>query len=751
MLLLALQSVDGPEQIDRNVPISDNNWLDAFRVPFGDWIKMTSDWVNQEAEWVTDTIKWPFETLFNFIMNENPARDSIMSVSWIWMVIVMFLLGSLMRNTRIGLMVAGMTALCGFLGQEYWEQVSKTFGMIIISVALCVIVGIPLGVLCGRFDGVWNVTRPVLDAMQVIHSFVWMLPFIAFFGIGNVSATMVTMIYALPPLVRLTNLGIRQVPEDVVEASRSFGANELRVLTDVQLPLARPAIMTGFNQTLLLAFSMLGIAAYIGADGLGKLIFRAINNVNIALGAGAGLTFFLTAVILDRISQPEAGDGLSLLARIRQAFAYGRDAEGTYLQLHGTDGEAQVIASAPVEPEITEYPEPITASERTGLMLAVGGSAIAIIATFLTWSSDAGKISSWGRFADESLPGQSFNGLAASGGSFFGIFVMLLSILALAAAIRPLVTIGDGISRTLNKLQGYGLVALAALVVLNLVLNLVNVGFNTTEMLALLVMLAIVVLIAIDTFVRGTPRLAADGALIAAVGALGVALAYVIAQPHPAVTDVSTGIGAYLAVIGAGVASIGALMAVFRAPYAARVPISTSFPLGMVITAAIGAALLFVGAIAAWIVDERAGADAANRIFVKGLQGSGPLLGWPVLIFGAIAVVVTLMLAVSRPLESNRWRLGALIGAPASAIFFLSLAFTLSISRNGDTDYFNDRNALTGAGILLAITGAGVFFAISRGIMNDFRRKKVYLSVAGSTAGADAPEVTQTELVGATR
>ena len=168
--LVALQTVSGAEEADRSVPISDNNWLDAFRVPFGDWIKMTSDWVNQEAEWVTDTIKWPFETLFNFIMNENPARDSIMSISWIWMVIVMFLLGSFMRNTRIGLMVAGMTALCGFLGQEYWEQVSKTFGMIIISVALCVIVGIPLGVLCGRFDGVWNVTRPVLDACLLYTS-----------------------------------------------------------------------------------------------------------------------------------------------------------------------------------------------------------------------------------------------------------------------------------------------------------------------------------------------------------------------------------------------------------------------------------------------------------------------------------------------------------------------------------------------------------------------------------------------------
>ena len=149
---------------------------------------------------------------------------------------------------------------------------------------LCSLVGIPLGILSGRFDPVWNVVRPVLDGMQVIHSFVFMLPFIFFFSIGEVSATMVTMVFALPPIVRLTNLGIRQVPEDVVEAARSYGATEAKVLTDVQLPLARPAIMTGLNQTLLLAISMLGIAALMGAGGLGRLLFRAINNLDLGLG-----------------------------------------------------------------------------------------------------------------------------------------------------------------------------------------------------------------------------------------------------------------------------------------------------------------------------------------------------------------------------------------------------------------------------------------------------------------------------------
>ena len=145
--------------------------------------------------------------------------------------------------------------------------------------------------------------------MQVIHAFVYLLPFIYFWGVGRVAATMATMVFALPPLIRLTNLGIRQVPEDVVEASRAYGAPERRVLMDVQLPLARPAIMTGVNQTLLLAFSMLGIAAILGAGGLGSLLFRALGQQDVSLAAASGLAFFILAVILDRISQTEGTQG----------------------------------------------------------------------------------------------------------------------------------------------------------------------------------------------------------------------------------------------------------------------------------------------------------------------------------------------------------------------------------------------------------------------------------------------------------
>ena len=138
------------------------------------------------------------------------------------------------------------------------------------------------------------------------------------FSIGVVPATMVTMIYALPPLVRLTNLGIRQVPEDVVEASRAYGAPESRVLVDVQLPLARPAIMTGLNQCLMLSIAMVGIAAIMGASGLGLQVFRAVQNLDVGLGFSAGLALFLVSVVLDRLSQPE-GDNRRLFERITGA------------------------------------------------------------------------------------------------------------------------------------------------------------------------------------------------------------------------------------------------------------------------------------------------------------------------------------------------------------------------------------------------------------------------------------------------
>ncbi|MEZ5219777.1 MAG: ABC transporter permease subunit [Ilumatobacteraceae bacterium] len=215
--------------------VGDNEVLDEFTIPFGTWTEQAVDWITVNLGWLLDGIKWPFETLLRTIVD-----DFLLRLPWLIVVAMIFAVAWLVRNLTVAVGSAAGLIVCGLLGNDYWSQTVKTIGFIIVAVSVCVIIGIPIGILAGRFDSVWSVMRPTLDAMQVIHSFVYLLPFVYFWGVGRVSATMATMVFALPPLIRLTNLGIRQVPDDVVEAARAYGAPELRVLADVQLPWPDP-------------------------------------------------------------------------------------------------------------------------------------------------------------------------------------------------------------------------------------------------------------------------------------------------------------------------------------------------------------------------------------------------------------------------------------------------------------------------------------------------------------------------------
>lgn len=596
----------------------DNEWTESFNFPFGEWIKQLIFWAvnNPITAKMGDMIEWPFSNFFELILSEKVGRDSIETIPWIWVVIGVFLIGSFTRNTRVGLASASMLAVCGFLGAEYWEETSRTIGMILVSVALCAIVGIPVGVVSGRVDSVWNIVRPTLDAMQVVHSFVFMLPFIFFFGIGEVSATMVTMVFALPPIVRLTNLGIRQVPEDVVEASRAFGATEARVLFDVQLPLARPAILTGLNQTLLLAISMLGIAALMGAGGLGRLLFRAINNLNLGLAASGGLAFFLVAVMFDRITQSEEQDGLNLFKKIGLAWRHRADGEAF---MEATTAAADDAADEDDAEEPAERPSPVEGRERLGLMLGAGASVVTLFATlFMTWANDAGAVSSWGRRADESLPGESFGGLAASGGSFFGIFVAVLSFMALLACIRPLIGNNHGLVIRLQQWQGYCLAAVGGLIALIWLLNMFNdedfffdlptlgvldaqlLGdgnagkFGALPELGLLIFFVCVVFLLAELFVDGTPRLGADGAFIASLATFVIMVGFIVLEQSVFVSEYSDGAGAWLALVAAGAMTLTTGMATMSAPYSPRHPL----PLAKTLSAA-KSSLVGFGAVAA--------------------------------------------------------------------------------------------------------------------------------------------------------
>lgn len=191
-----------------------------------------------------------------------------------------------------------------YLGSvNLWEESMQTVAIVLVSTVISVIIGIPLGILAATNRTMAAIVRPVLDFMQTLPSFVYLIPAILLFGLGNVPAVIATFVFATPPAVRMTTLGIQQVPADVVEASKAFGSTKWQLLYKVQLPLASPAIMAGINQTMMLALSMAVIASMIGAPGLGSVVLAGISTVNVGLGLTGGLGIVVLAIIMDRITQ----------------------------------------------------------------------------------------------------------------------------------------------------------------------------------------------------------------------------------------------------------------------------------------------------------------------------------------------------------------------------------------------------------------------------------------------------------------
>lgn len=206
--------------------------------------------------------------------------------------------------------VAGFgTAVFALLGAFYiasvglWEESMQTLSIVIVATLLSIAVGIPVGVMSALNRTIDAIVRPILDFMQTLPSFVYLIPSILLFGLGSVPAVIATFIFAAPPAVRMTTLGIRQVPQDVIEASKAFGSTTRQLLFKVQLPLAIPTIMAGVNQAIMLALSMAVVASMIGAPGLGTTVLKGISTVNVGLGLTGGLGIVVLAIVLDRITQ----------------------------------------------------------------------------------------------------------------------------------------------------------------------------------------------------------------------------------------------------------------------------------------------------------------------------------------------------------------------------------------------------------------------------------------------------------------
>ena len=184
-----------------------------------------------------------------------------------------------------------------------WPEAMITLSLVLTSLVFCMIIGLPLGIFLASSDRAQNILRPLLDAMQTTPAFVYLVPVVMLFGIGNAPGVIVTIIFALPPLVRLTNLGIRQVRPDLIEAARAYGASPWQLLTRVQFPLAMPNIMAGINQSLMLSLSMVVIASMIAVGGLGQMVLRGIGRLDMGLATVGGLGIVLLAITLDRLTQ----------------------------------------------------------------------------------------------------------------------------------------------------------------------------------------------------------------------------------------------------------------------------------------------------------------------------------------------------------------------------------------------------------------------------------------------------------------
>ncbi|MFZ5817212.1 MAG: ABC transporter permease [Bacillota bacterium] len=259
-------------------------------------------WIDQGVDWLT--VEWgPFFTALNKLLL-GPLVQLERLLLWIpWFVIILAVALIAWRVAGWRLAVGASLGLFFIGSLGLWEHAMKTLALVIAGTILAVIVAIPTGILMARYDWFERAMRPLLDLMQTMPSFVYLVPVMMLLGIGKVSAVLATFIYAVPPATRLTNLGIRQVPADVLEAARSFGTTPAQLLLKVQLPLALPTIMAGINQTIMMALAMVVIAAMIGASGLGTEVLNGIARLEAGRGFVGGISIVIMAIIIDRISQ----------------------------------------------------------------------------------------------------------------------------------------------------------------------------------------------------------------------------------------------------------------------------------------------------------------------------------------------------------------------------------------------------------------------------------------------------------------
>lgn len=267
------------------------------KIPLDEWVEMLVDWIDVTFGWLLDAVASGLDFLiegFQDILLAIPPVIFILATGLlVWYIAK--------RDLKLGLItILGLSLIWNL---RLWPEAIMTLVLVIVSTLIALAIGVPLGILAAYNDRLNDVLRVMVDFMQTMPSFVYLIPAVIFFGLGNVPGVIATVVFAMPPALRLTNLGIRQIPKELVEVADSFGTTSWQKLLKVQLPVALPTIMAGVNQCIMLGLSMVVIASMIGAAGLGLVVLKGIQRVDVGMGFEGGLAIVIIAIILDRITQ----------------------------------------------------------------------------------------------------------------------------------------------------------------------------------------------------------------------------------------------------------------------------------------------------------------------------------------------------------------------------------------------------------------------------------------------------------------
>ena len=278
------------------------HWLTAYKIPIGKWIASFVGFLQDHAAWAFNAVSYGLGAVLNGLIDLMKATPD-------WLLVALFAALAYWLHRSVGLVALVVGSLLLIMNQGYWTETIETLALVIFATGLCMLIGVPIGIAAAHRPWLYTAIRPILDLMQTIPTFVYLIPALILFGLGIVPGLISTIIFAMPAPVRLTYLGVASAPKPLIEAGEAFGATSRQLLWKVELPYAMPNIMAGLTQCIMLSLSMVVIAALVGADGLGVPVVRALNTVNIAKGFEAGLAIVLLAILLDRVCKRPGAAG----------------------------------------------------------------------------------------------------------------------------------------------------------------------------------------------------------------------------------------------------------------------------------------------------------------------------------------------------------------------------------------------------------------------------------------------------------